>query len=160
MDGRVLVVLVLAFAIVGAACEGPQGESGPMGAPGATGPQGPQGAMGDPGGVGPAGPQGLPGPSLRIVAADGTLVGPIIGFASAVPAATSGVGQYGVVQVYLPGVQKFAPVLMHMLLATVPITQPDPFVRQWPSLVSRPRGGRGHVLRPDRRGCGRCPSRC
>jgi hypothetical protein len=62
------VALSVVFALLLAACEGPQGPAGPIGP---TGPQGPQGttgqrgadgARGELGPVGPAGPQGPPGP--------------------------------------------------------------------------------------------------
>lgn len=51
---------------------GPKGSQGPQGIAGANGAQGPQGFSGPQGNAGPVGPQG---PSLKVVDANGTLVG-------------------------------------------------------------------------------------
>jgi hypothetical protein len=55
--------LLLAAAVLVAACDG---DTGAMGAAGAAGPAGPAGPSGSAGGTGPAGPQGPPGAAAQL----------------------------------------------------------------------------------------------
>ena len=61
--------------------QGPQGATGSQGLQGATGPQGPAGAQGATGATGPQGPQGAAGTGLRLVDANGAVLGSVVGVA-------------------------------------------------------------------------------
>jgi Collagen triple helix repeat (20 copies) len=78
------LVLAATLALACQSSAGPVGPVGPEGPQGATGDRGAQGLKGAQGPRGDTGPQGLTGPAggplLRVVAADGTSLGPAYGF--------------------------------------------------------------------------------